>query len=391
MSTSSLHVPGADVSRSSSIKDKFRAMSRGRHRAEVAEGHTRTGVIKSDDLETFTRGRSPLGRASTHEPEVSSLQVPRDVHDDIAPSLEDETGVSASTEQQQVQQPAPETRRDNVVHSPSIEDLTGQPAGGFLSSVFSAASNLGTALTSGKSPIGRHTEMRPIIQDPSANTNVHESVPNRAITMPLAELSLKDMGLSEHNETDELRRPRTSSQATSVQLKDDHAEKQSGQARSGSVITTAHRKRRESTTASIFGTSEHLNQKITGFAVASNKRNREFHATFRSVQRRIIYSMIMVVHYKRKSCAWPHVSCLQNKHVFASFISRDTTFELIVNIWRITHPRVHTTAHGVEAIDPDEVHSAMSPTSVAMETMSHSPNPSLKVIVRRSMTRKRQS
>lgn len=52
--------------------------------------------------------------------------------------------------------------------------------------------------------------------------------------------------------------------------------------RSGSLMS---RRRRESNASALFGPLETAGQpqKITGFAVASNKRNREFHATFRSV------------------------------------------------------------------------------------------------------------
>jgi hypothetical protein len=38
------------------------------------------------------------------------------------------------------------------------------------------------------------------------------------------------------------------------------------------------------------------------------------------------------------------------KHIFASFISRETTYELIISIWRLTHPSVQTTPHGVEVV-----------------------------------------
>lgn len=54
------------------------------------------------------------------------------------------------------------------------------------------------------------------------------------------------------------------------------------------------------------------------------------------------------------------ISTLQAKHVFASFISRDTTYELVVNIWRLTHPLIQTTAHGVEIAEDDDYRSDSS-------------------------------
>ncbi|ORY77049.1 hypothetical protein BCR37DRAFT_383065 [Protomyces lactucae-debilis] len=162
--------------------------------------------------------------------------------------------------------------------------------------------------------------------------------------------------------------------------------------RSGSLMS---RRRRESNASAIYGPHETTGQpqKITGFAVASNKRNREFHATFRSVpegdyllddygcalQKEILVHGRMyvseshicfnsnifgwvtnlviafndIVSIEKRSTAGIFPNAIQlatrsAKHVFASFISRETTYELIISIWRLTHPAIQTTPHGVE-------------------------------------------
>ncbi|KAF8450120.1 hypothetical protein BGX38DRAFT_508781 [Terfezia claveryi] len=123
--------------------------------------------------------------------------------------------------------------------------------------------------------------------------------------------------------------------------------------------------------------------KITGFAVASKKRNRDFHALFRSVpeddyliedygcalQKDILlhgrlyvseghicfnsnilgwintlvisFDEVMAIEKKSTALLFPNAIVIQTLHarnVFASFISRDTTYDLLVNIWKISHP-----------------------------------------------------
>jgi len=123
--------------------------------------------------------------------------------------------------------------------------------------------------------------------------------------------------------------------------------------------------------------------KITGFAVASKKRNRDFHALFRSVpeddyliedygcalQKDILvhgrlyvseghicfnsnilgwintlvisFDEVMAIEKKSTALLFPNAIVIQTLHarnVFASFISRDTAYDLLVNIWKISHP-----------------------------------------------------
>ncbi|KAJ8058859.1 hypothetical protein OCU04_011842 [Sclerotinia nivalis] len=132
--------------------------------------------------------------------------------------------------------------------------------------------------------------------------------------------------------------------------------------------------------------------KITGFAVASKKRNRDFHALFRSVpdddyliedyscalQREIlahgrlyvseghlcfssnifgwVTTLVMsfdeIISVEKRSTALLFknglmISTLHAKNIFASFTSRDSTYDLIVGIWKIGHPNLRSSLNGV--------------------------------------------
>lgn len=172
--------------------------------------------------------------------------------------------------------------------------------GGFLSSMYNAASNLGTVLGGTNQRGTIRTKQSKITGEPSGAMDASvfsaaqiDAATHRTSQAPLdvSDLSLKDMGLTERqgaagSPTASLKRARASSQpqATSVTTDGDADVIQGTRPfRSGSVATTQSRRRRGSTSLSVFSGSEGTGQKITGFAVASNKRNREFHATFRSV------------------------------------------------------------------------------------------------------------
>lgn len=132
--------------------------------------------------------------------------------------------------------------------------------------------------------------------------------------------------------------------------------------------------------------------KLTGFAVASKKRNRDFHALFRSVpeddyliedyscalQREIlahgrlyvseghlcfssnifgwVTTLVMsfdeIVSVEKRSTALLfknglEISTLHAKNIFASFTSRDSTYDLIVGIWKLGHPSLRSSLNGV--------------------------------------------
>lgn len=132
--------------------------------------------------------------------------------------------------------------------------------------------------------------------------------------------------------------------------------------------------------------------RLTGFAVASNKRNKDFHQLFRSVpeddyliedysaalQRDIllhgrlyvseghicfssnilgwvtnlVISFDEVVSVEKKSTAviFPNaivISTLNARNTFASFVARDSTYELLIAIWKIEHPNLKSSLNGV--------------------------------------------
>ncbi|KZF22815.1 hypothetical protein L228DRAFT_247204 [Xylona heveae TC161] len=132
--------------------------------------------------------------------------------------------------------------------------------------------------------------------------------------------------------------------------------------------------------------------RLTGFAVASKKRNRDFHQLFRSVpeddyliedyscalQREILLSgrlyvseghicfssnilgwvttlvisfdEVMSVEKKSTAMIFPNAIVVQTLHarnVFASLLSRDATYDLLVGIWKISHPSLRSSLNGV--------------------------------------------
>ena len=150
--------------------------------------------------------------------------------------------------------------------------------------------------------------------------------------------------------------------------------------------------------------------KITGFAVANKKRNKDFHSAFRSVpeddyliedyscalQRDIILagriyiseghicfssnilgwvttlviSFDEVVTVEKESTAMLFanaiaVQTLHARHTFRSLLSRDATYDLVIGIWKINHPGLQSSENGVrlatgtgsktEKIDLDDV------------------------------------
>ncbi|KAF7521257.1 hypothetical protein G7054_g12500 [Neopestalotiopsis clavispora] len=184
-----------------------------------------------------------------------------------------------------------------------------------------------------------------------------------------------------------------------------------GLARSGSIRSAIGRRRKRGSTGGTAGTTgtigaaiaaanasvAHPNAagsvpKLTGFAVASKKRNRDFHTLFKSVpdddyliedyscalQREIlahgrlyvseghlcfssnilgwtttlVMSFDEIVAVEKRSTALVFknglmISTLHAKHVFASFTSRDSTYDLIVNIWKLGHPTLRSSLNGV--------------------------------------------
>lgn len=191
-----------------------------------------------------------------------------------------------------------------------------------------------------------------------------------------------------------------------------HEDKISGVQRSGSIRSAIGRHRKRGSSAVSGGTATTIGAaiaaanaslahpqanasvpKLTGFAVASKKRNRDFHGFFKSVpdddyliedyscalQREIlahgrlyvseghlcfssnilgwsttlVMSFDEIVSVEKRSTALVFknglmITTLHAKHIFASFTSRDSTYDLIVNIWKLGHPTLQSSLNGVQ-------------------------------------------
>ncbi|CAO1623550.1 unnamed protein product [Parajaminaea phylloscopi] len=153
------------------------------------------------------------------------------------------------------------------------------------------------------------------------------------------------------------------------------------------------------TTASTGVWPSDVGSQITGFAVASSKRNADFHALFPTVpdddyliedygcalvrevfvQGRLYvsenhvcffanifgwvtnialpFSDIVSIEKRMTALIIPNaiqIATLHAKHTFSSLLSRDTTFDLMANIWKLSHPDVPVTG---DADGSDDEHS----------------------------------
>ena len=131
--------------------------------------------------------------------------------------------------------------------------------------------------------------------------------------------------------------------------------------------------------------------RLTGFAVASKKRNRDFHQLFRSVpeddyliedyscalQREIIlagriyvseghicfssnilgwvttlvisFDEVVAIEKESTAMVFPNAIAIQTlhaRHTFRSLLSRESTYDLMVNIWKINHPALKSSING---------------------------------------------
>lgn len=182
-----------------------------------------------------------------------------------------------------------------------------------------------------------------------------------------------------------------------------------GLQRSGSVRSSLgrHRKRGSSAVSGQIGApitatqtaltqtgamSNNSTTKLTGFAVASARRNRDFHQLFKSVPdddlliddfscalqlqilahgrlyvseghlcfnsnifgyvTTLVMSFDEILSVEKRSTALLFkngllISTINAKHIFASFASRDSTYQLIVKVWGIRHPSLQSSLNGV--------------------------------------------
>ncbi|KAK4982452.1 hypothetical protein LTR50_007727 [Elasticomyces elasticus] len=132
--------------------------------------------------------------------------------------------------------------------------------------------------------------------------------------------------------------------------------------------------------------------RLTGFAVASSKRNKDFHTLFRSVpeddyliedysaalQREILlhgrlyiseahicfcsnilgwvtnlvigFDEIVSVEKRNTAVIFPNaivIATLHARNTFASLVARESTYDLLVGIWKISHPNLKSSLNGV--------------------------------------------
>lgn len=259
-----------------------------------SQGRQRQRIIMDDDQPSPDTGKAVTGSSALSQPQLATpiLSTPTITGTDYA-------AISTPNKFQQSFTPVIEdvSAAGITVATPaSPAALSSGSGGGFLSSMLNAATSLGTALSTGNPrspPFKSHVTLEN--DNPTTLTPVRAPVGFQAetsvppvATLGLGELSSKDIGL--------LQSPggRDSSSAPATRARGGTNESHTGTLpvtdaaenskvmRSGSISTARPQKRRNSTSMSVFG-GEGQRQKITGFAVASNKRNREFHGTFRSV------------------------------------------------------------------------------------------------------------
>ncbi|KAK4692245.1 hypothetical protein P7C71_g4923, partial [Lecanoromycetidae sp. Uapishka_2] len=185
----------------------------------------------------------------------------------------------------------------------------------------------------------------------------------------------------------------------------DHGFRRSGSVRSRvGTIAKRHRNSSSATGGTIAAAIASGNQalanpaaagstnKLAGFAVATKKRNRDFHQLFRSVpeddyliedyssalQRDIIlagrmyvseghicfssnilgwvttliinYDEIVSIEKESTAVVFPNAIAIQTlhaRHTFRSLLSREATYDLLIGIWKINHPSLKSSLNGV--------------------------------------------
>jgi len=203
---------------------------------------------------------------------------------------------------------------------------------------------------------------------------------------------------------------RTSGYATPPHVIDEGDNTLSGRRRSGSVrsaVGRASRRKRGSSAATnnIALPEGSAATKANGFAVATAKRNKDFHQLFRSVpendlliedygcalQKEILlqgrmyvseghicfnsnifgwvttlvisFDEVVSIEKKMTAVVFPNAIAIQTLHarnVFASFISRDSSYDLLVGIWRMSHPTLRTSANEARLDDGSREHGSGS-------------------------------
>lgn len=182
----------------------------------------------------------------------------------------------------------------------------------------------------------------------------------------------------------------------------DQNTRRSGSVRSRVGTVTRRHRNSSSATGNTLGSNHGASQatlatpastpKLTGFAVATKKRNRGFHQLFRSIpeddyliedyscalQREIIlagrlyvseghicfssnilgwvttviisFDEIVSVEKENTAMVFPNAIAIQTlhaRHTFRSLLSREATYELVIGIWKLSHPSLKSSLNGV--------------------------------------------
>lgn len=182
----------------------------------------------------------------------------------------------------------------------------------------------------------------------------------------------------------------------------DQNTRRSGSVRSRVGAVTRRHRNSSSATGNTLGSNHGASQatlatpastpKLTGFAVATKKRNRGFHQLFRSIpeddyliedyscalQREIIlagrlyvseghicfssnilgwittviisFDEIVSVEKENTAMVFPNAIAIQTlhaRHTFRSLLSREATYELLIGIWKLSHPSLKSSLNGV--------------------------------------------
>ncbi|EEB93040.1 hypothetical protein MPER_08361, partial [Moniliophthora perniciosa FA553] len=100
---------------------------------------------------------------------------------------------------------------------------------------------------------------------------------------------------------------------------------------------------RELSVDSLGRTSAMEDLPVTGFAVASSRRNAEFHELFPGIPEGDYLIEAFVIPNAIQ------ITTRRAKYTFASFLARDTTFDVIWNIWRVSGGAASGSAEGAGA------------------------------------------
>lgn len=284
-----------DLNRSGSLKQRLRRLSRQKHDDvhidQSAVGEMSSKSNQDESPKPDHRGRSPHAIHSSTLSLADSEVLSQGTSTIDAPSIVLQPSSDFPTHEADSSKTVDEPMISQDIDDDHFHEPENEPVGGLAGSLFSSMMNAASSFVG----TTKHSRPQQIQQDPSIiknpaklnNTSIVGLGVHRAgiatLTAEPHSISLKDLGVDQEDKS-------LSTQARLLDIDDPDIEHDrtrqanKGYARSTSVMTGQSRRRRDSTAISLQPQNDPTQQKpVTGFAVATNKRNREFHATFRSV------------------------------------------------------------------------------------------------------------